>query len=408
MEQVHAQQTDSLDALDVSHPSIYRDDRWRPLFSRLRAEDPVHYCPTSRTGPYWAITRYEDIIRVDTDPISFSSSYTRGGVTLDDRTSSQSFMQMDAPVHTAKRKKVTPIVAPNNLAQMESLIRERAARVLDGLPRNEEFNWVDKVSIELTSMMLATLFDFPVEERRQLVHWSDVITADLEDPKSPIRTEEERRNVLADFYRSMVEIWKRRQEEPPRFDIISILAHDPEMQKASLQEVTSVLGLFLVGGNDTTRNSMSGGVWGFSQFPDEWAKLRADPKLLENAVAEIIRFQTPVIYERRTATRDVEVGGKKIAEGDRVAMWYISGNRDEDVFQDAERLRVDRPNARQHIAFGMGPHRCIGSRLAEMQLRVLWEEVLARDLKIEVLAPPTYAFSNLVRSPVELPVRIKG
>lgn len=398
----------AIETIDVSRPGIFRDDAWRPLFAKLRAEDPVHYCADSRSGPYWSITRYEDIVRVDTDPVSFSSHFSRGGVTLDDRKTSQSFMQMDPPDHTRKRKSVTGIVAPKSLGQMEILIRERAGRTLDALPRNEEFDWVENVSVELTSMMLATLFGHPVEDRRRLVRWSDIITADLEDPESPISTEEERQEVLKEFYMSMVDVWQRRQSEPPGFDIISILAHDPEMRNASLQEVTSVFGLFLVGGNDTTRNSMSGGVWGFAQNPDEWAKLKANPKLLGNAVSEIIRFQTPVIYERRTATRDVELGGKTIAEGDRVAMWYISGNRDESVFDEPDRLRIERPNARQHLSFGMGPHRCIGSRLAEMQLRVLWEEVLARGLEIEVLTPPTYAFSNLVRSPTRLPVRIKG
>jgi cytochrome P450 len=291
---------------------------------------------------------------------------------------------------------------------MEILIRERAGQVLDRLPRNEAFDWVNEVSIELTSMMLATLFGHPMEERRQLVRWSEVITADIDDPDSPIRTEGERQEVLKDFFMSMMAVWKRRQQEEPSFDIISMLAHDPAMRDAPLQEITSVFALFLVGGNDTTRNSMSGGVWGFSENPDEWRKLKANPKLVGNAVSEIIRFQTPVIYERRTATRDVEVGGKMIAAGDRVAMWYISGNRDESVFEAPDALRIERPNARQHLSFGMGPHRCIGSRLAEMQLRVLWEEVLSRGLEIEVLAPPTYAFSNLVRSPTRLPVRIKA
>lgn len=399
---------DGIAPINVSEPHLYRDDIWQPIFAKLRAEDPVHYVADSRSGPFWAVTKYEDIVRVDTDPKSFSSSYKLGGVTLDDRTTSQSFMQMDAPDHTVKRKAVTPIVAPKSLKQMEVLIRQRAANVLDDLPRNEEFNWVDDVSIELTSMMLATLFGHPLEERRQLVHWSEVLTADLEDPDSPISSEEERLAVMREFFMSMVGKWEKRKSEEPSHDIVSLLAHDPGMADASLEELTSTFGLFLVGGNDTTRNSMSGGVWGFAQSPDEWTKLTHNPKLLGNAVSEIIRFQTPVMYERRTATCDTEIGDKKIAKGDRVAMYYISGNQDESVFDEAEMLRIERSNARQHLSFGMGPHRCIGSRLAEMQLRVLWEEILARDLKIEVLEKPSYAFSNLVRSPVNLPVRIKG
>jgi len=398
---------EAADALDVSHPQIYRDDSWRPLFAQLRAEHPVYYCPRSRSGPYWSITRFADIVRVDTDPLSFSSSYLHGGVTIEDRVAA-SFMQMDPPVHTEKRKNVTAVVAPRSLAQMESLIRERAGRVLDALPRNEEFDWVQRVSIELTSMMLATLFAYPVEQRHKLVHWSDVLTADLDDPESPVRTEAERQAGLQDFYMTMMELWQQRQKEEQSYDIISLLAHDEGVRSASFDEICALFGLFLVGGNDTTRNSMSGGAWGFSEFPDEWRKLKANPGLAGNAAAEIIRYQTPVIYQRRTATCDVELGDQTIAAGDKVVMWYISGNRDESVFKDADRLQVDRPNARQHTAFGMGPHRCLGARLAEMQLRILWEEALIRDLDIEILGPPTYAFSNLVRSPLSLRARIKG
>jgi cytochrome P450 len=397
----------AVDPFDVGRPELYHQDAWRPVFEKMRVDAPVYYCESGRAGPYWAVTRYEDIVRIDTDPATFSSSHLLGGVTLEDR-SSVTFMQMDPPFHTAKRKSVTPIVAPKSLAQMEVLIRERAAKTLDALPRGEAFDFVDKVSIELTSMMLATLFGHPVEDRRSLVRWSDTITADLDDPASPIRTEQQRMEVMREFYLSMLAAWKKKREEQPTLDIISILAHDPAMRDAPVEEITSLFGLFLVGGNDTTRNSMSGGMWGFAQHPDEWRKLRADPKLLGNAVSEIIRYQTPVIYERRTATRDVELGGKTIAKGDRVGMWYLSGNRDESVFDDADALRIDRPNARQHLAFGMGPHRCVGSRLAEMQLRVLWEEVLVRDLDIEVLEKPSYAFSNLVRSPTRMMVRIRN
>lgn len=397
----------AIDPFDVGRPELYHQDAWRPVFEKMRVDAPVYYCESGRAGPYWAVTRYEDIVRIDTDPATFSSSHLLGGVTLEDR-SSVTFMQMDPPYHTAKRKSVTPIVAPKSLAQMEVLIRERAAKTLDALPRGEAFDFVDKVSIELTSMMLATLFGHPVEDRRSLVRWSDTITADLDDPASPIRTEQQRMEVMREFYLSMLAAWKKKREEQPTLDIISILAHDPAMREAPVEEITSLFGLFLVGGNDTTRNSMSGGMWGFAQHPDEWRKLRADPKLLGNAVSEIIRYQTPVIYERRAATRDVELGGKTIAKGDRVGMWYLSGNRDESVFDDADALRIDRPNARQHLAFGMGPHRCVGSRLAEMQLRVLWEEVLARDLDFEVLEKPSYAFSNLVLSPTRMMVRIRN
>jgi cytochrome P450 len=392
--------------IDLSHPRIFQEDSWRPLFAKVRREDPVYFCPTARDGPLWSITRYADIVRVDTDPQAFSSSYRHGGVSLAD-SNAKSFIAQDAPSHTVQRKAVAPVVAPKNLLRLEAQIRERCAKVLDKLPRNEEFDWVDQVSVELTSLMLTTLFDHPVEDARRLVYWSNVITADLDDPNGPVRTEQERQTVMREFYLSMTDTWRRRQNEEPRFDAISIMAHDPSMREAPLDEVTGTFGLLLVGGNDTTRNTMSGAIWGFHQQPGEWRKLKANPNLMNNAVAELIRFQSPVMYERRTAMRDAEVGGKIIPAGAKVAMWYISGNRDESVFDRADDLWIDRPNARQHIAFGNGPHRCLGSRLAEMQLRILLEEMIVRDMEVEVLAAPRYAFSNLVRSPLQLPVRIK-
>ncbi len=402
----HTNMRSAIPSIDVSRPELYRDDAWRPLFARLRAEDPVHYCEDSRFGPYWSISRYEDIYAIDADPGRFSSSYQRGGVTLDDNPN-PTMITMDAPEHTAKRKAVTPVVAPKNLLRFEALIRDRVRSVLDNLPLDEEFNWVERVSIELTSMMLATLFGHDIEDRHRLVNWSDVIAADLDDPDTPIRTEEQRMVVVGEFHAMVNEAVARARLEEPRFDVVSLLAHSDVFADASPLEMTTTFSVLLVGGNDTTRNTMSGSIWGFSQSPEQFRLLRERPNLVGNAVAEMIRFQTPVITMRRTATEDIELHGRKIREGEKVMMWYISGNRDESVFEDPDRLRVDRENARQHIAFGMGPHRCLGSRLAELQLRILWEEIVARDVAFDVLAPPTYAYSAFVRTITAMPVRMR-
>jgi cytochrome P450 len=288
---------------------------------------------------------------------------------------------------------------------MESLIRERTAKVLDGLPRGETFNWVDKVSIELTTLMLATLFDFPLEDRRMLTRWSDVATASkLVDPNAP--TPEERLEELRGMLGYFTRLWNERVNAEPRHDLVSMLAHNPATRNMTPAEYMGNLVLLIVGGNDTTRNSMTGGLLALSQNPGEWKKLRENPALVPNMVSEIIRWQTPLAHMRRTAVQDVELGGKAIKKGDKVVMWYLSGNRDDTAIANPDEFIIDRPQARQHLSFGFGIHRCVGNRLAEMQLRILWEEILARGLNIEVLGPPTRVRSTFVRGYSALPVRI--
>jgi cytochrome P450 len=398
-----------LAAIDVSDPLIYYNDTWYPYFERLRREDPVHWTPDSPYGPYWAVTKYRDMVKVEVNHKVFSSSDDVGGIRIEDPPKGlerPNFIRMDPPEHDEQRLVVSPTVAPANLAKMEAMIRERTRRVLDGLPRNEEFNWVDRVSIELTSMMLATLFDYPLDERRALIRWSEIAICDINAPEAPVRSEEERFAELVKFTEHMNELWEERAKRPPNFDIISILAHSERMNRMSLRERMGILILFLVGGNDTTRNSMSGGVWGLSRFPEELAKVRADRGLVPGLVPEIIRWQTPVIHMRRTALEDAEIGGKPIKKGDKVVIWYISGNRDEEAIADPNRLIADRKRPREHVAFGFGIHRCLGNRLAELQLRILWEEILDRDLEIEVVGKPVYAYSNFLRSIRALPVRL--
>ena len=398
-----------LDSFDVSNPALYEHAAWGPYFARLRREDPVHFCPESRFGPYWSVTRYRDIMAAEVDHGTWSNA--TGGIQIIDQPEGMqrpSFIRMDPPKHDDQRKVVQPIVAPANLANMEGLIRERTRRVLDGLPRNEEFDWVEHVSVELTTLMLATLFDFPFEERRKLTYWSDVAICDVESPESPVRTEEARFEVLKEMAAAMGALFEERRAMPPRFDLLSMLAHGESTRDMPLREFMGNLALLIVGGNDTTRNSMSGGLLALSQNPGEWDKLRADPSLVPGMVSETIRWVTPVIHMRRTALRDTEFGGRRIREGDKLVMWYVSGNRDEEAIEQPERFWIDRPRVRQHLSFGFGVHRCVGNRLAELQLRVLWEEVLARFPAIEVLGSPKRLYSNVIHGIRSLPVRIPG
>ncbi len=389
------------------------DTLW-PWFERLRAEDPVHYTAKSEYGPYWSITRYVDIVACESDVERFSSSSKHGGVTMfvppegtdpaqfsEDRAN---FIALDPPRHDTQRKAVAPLFSTPSLAALEPLIRERAAKILDELPIGEEFDFVDKVAVELTSQMLATLFDFPFEQRRILPRFSDLLLS------GPPVTEEETQRRQAEMFATLslfVPLWNERRGAGRRDDLISLLANDPATDGGDNPEryMGNII-LLIIAGSDTTRHSITGGLLALNQHPAEYAKLRANPALLESAVPEIIRWQSPVAYMRRTALSDVEIGAKTIRKGEKIAMWYVSGNRDETVIERANQFIVDRARPRQHAAFGFGIHRCLGQRLAEMQLRVVWEEMLRRFPVIEVTGEPTRLNSNFVKGYTHLPVRI--
>lgn len=401
-----------LNKMDPVHPALFANDTLWPHFERLRKEDPVHYTEDSMVGPYWSVTKYADIMYVDTHHELFSSKATLGGITLggipdrDDEFSLPMFIMEDPPKHDAQRMVVTPMFLPKQLVDLEPLIRERAAEILDALPIGEEFNWVRLVSVELTAQMLATLFDIPQEDRMKLILWSDT-SQNMGDPEY-FDTPEQGFQILFECLAYFQQLYEKRKTEPRKFDLISMLAHDESTNNMSPQELLGNILLLIVGGNDTTRNSISGGVLALSQNPSEYQKLLQDPGLIPKMVPEMIRWQSPVAHMARTALQDTELGGKKIKKGDRLCMWYISGNRDEDSIDNADKFIIDRDNPRQHTAFGYGVHRCVGNRLAEMQLRVIWEEITKRFSKIEVTGEPKYLKSSFIHGITDLPVTLKA
>jgi cytochrome P450 len=383
-----------LETLDPARAELFQAGVAAPWFERLRREDPVHFTPESRFGPYWSITKFNDIMAVDTNHEAFSSE---GGITIGTQVGEEGplpmFIAMDPPKHDVQRRTVTPAVSPMNLKLLEPLIRERAIGILESLPIGVAFDWVDKVSMELTAMTLATLFDMPQEDRRKLTYWSDVVTA--VPGAGLIDTLEQKMAIFVEYHAYFTDLWNQRVNAPPGNDLVSMLAHGADTRDMSPREYFGNIVLLTVGGNDTTRNTITGSILAMSQNPGQYDKLQANPALLSSMVSETIRWQTPLAHMRRIATRDVEIGGKTIRKGDKVVMWYVSGNRDDTVIDDPDSYIIDRARPRQHLSFGFGIHRCVGNRLAELQLTIVWEEILKRFPAIEVVAPPTRVYSTM-------------
>ena len=382
--------------INPAQPKLFQDNVMWPYFDRLRQEDPIHYTAEHEFGPYWSITKYNDIMAVDTNHQVFSSE---GGITIANQGGDQGplpmFIAMDPPKHDVQRKTVSPAVSPTNLATLEPLIRERAATILDSLPIGVEFDWVDKVSMELTAMTLATLFDMPQEDRRKLTYWSDVVTA--APGQGLIDTIEQKMDIFVQYHAYFTELWNQRVNAPPTGDLISMLAHGEATRNMAPREYFGNIVLLTVGGNDTTRNTITGSILALNQNPDQYKKLRENPGLIPSMVSETIRWQTPLAHMRRMALSDYEIGGKQIKKGDKVVMWYVSGNRDDEVIDNPNAYLIDRERPRQHLSFGFGIHRCVGNRLAELQLRVIWEEIMKRFPDIQVVGEPKRVYSSFVK-----------
>jgi cytochrome P450 len=408
---IRERSTSAIPPIDVTDTSLFVQDKWHAPFRTLRAEAPLQYVPESKFGPYWSVSTYRHIVEIEGKPEIFSSSWEKGGITLSmlpnmERPGEKrlpQFISMDPPRHTGQRRTVAPAFGPSEVAAMKAEAQARTGALLDSLPIGEPFDWVEKVSIELTTGMLAKIFDFPWDQRHNLTKWSDV-GGDVDAVMEPGGWDRFHSH-MDDMANAFGALWQERLANPGK-DLVSVMLQSDAMKDMDPIEFIGNLILLIVGGNDTTRNSMSAYAWGLSQFPDERAKLEANPALIPNAVQEIIRWQTPLSYMRRTVTQDTEVDGVLMKKDDMVVMWYLSANRDESVFADADRIIVDRDNARRHLSFGYGIHRCVGARIAELQLVTLFEEMAKRRLRANPVGEPTRVPASFVHGYKHLMVEL--
>jgi len=374
---------------DMGDPALYHEDRWQPIFAEMRAKAPLNWIEGTPNGNMWNVTTLKNIQHIEALPLVFSSDMNNGGFVISDpygddavQTHGRNFLGMDPPEHTPRRRSIAPAFTPAEMLRLTSLVRERTAEVLEGLPVGEQFDWHERVSVVLTTAMLATIFDFPWDYRHYLPFWSDWMSDGrlADDPE----LSKMRLDAMMEMADCFLKLWDQRRNMPEAPDLLSRMIHSEAMGNQDPMEFMSNMAVLIVGGNDTTRNTMTGIVEALDKFPEERAKLDADPSLAANAVQECIRYVTPVAHMRRTAMQDYELDGQLIRKGQKLILWYISANRDESVFKDADRLIVDRENARRHVSFGYGVHRCVGARLAELQLRVLIEEMVARGIRPRV------------------------
>ncbi len=373
-----------LSHIDLSDHRIPNSGYQLDYYKRIRSEDPVHFIEDSKFGPYWSITTYKDLQEVENHPEIYSSDWENGGCLILDGMK-LGFMAMDDPKHAQQRMTLMPLMVPSNLHRMGEAVRERTRDILENLPRGKAIDWVEEVSLPLTTRMLALLLDFPFDEEKILPVWTEWST-DVDAGAHPIMGRR-RREILEDMGIRLRKILEAKKAQEPVGDVLSILAHSEHMSDLSQEDFQGLMSLIVVGGNDTTRNSMTALVQCMEMFSSEFDKVRENPKLIPAAVQETIRWWSPVAHQRRTVVKDTVLDGKQLKKGDKVVLWFKSGNHDDGMFPNPEEFNITRDNVRRHIAFGFGIHRCFGARLGELQVVILLEEILKLGLKIKMAEP---------------------
>ena len=400
--------------VDLGNPDLYVSGVPHEVFTWLRREDPVHWNPVTNGRSFWSITKYDDIVAISKNPEVFSSAREHGGHRIYDENivgtagmgaeeTDAPFISMDPPEHNRYRRMISPGFGPSRLKALEGQIHDRVCNILDRLGARKECEFVTEVAAELPIQVLAELLGIPQADRLKLFDWSNSMIAE-DDPELRKGPEETAADV-----RAMIEysgrLWEERVANPGP-DLISMLIHpDADGEVMSKERYLGTFILLVAAGNETTRNSISGGLSTLARFPEQRQRLADNPSLYGTAAAEIIRYVSPIMHMRRTAIADSVVRGKTIRRGDKVIMWYVSANRDEQIFTDPFGFDLTRAEATQ-LGFGVGQHFCLGARLAELQLRIFFTEFLRRYPNAEPSGPIRRMRSNFVAGIKEMPVRL--
>jgi linalool 8-monooxygenase len=399
---------------DLKDPDLYQARAPHDVFARLRREAPVYWNPEADGPGFWALTRHADIVQVSRQPELFSSAHENGGhrifnenevglASAGDAAIGVPFISRDPPSHGEYRKFVLPALTPNRLEGIEARISQRCAALLDRIPLGETVDIVPLLSAPLPLLTLADLLGVSFDLEPKLFEWTNAFVGE-DDPdfrKSP----EALAATLGEFFAFTQDLFENRRAQPG-LDVATLLANATiDGEPIPFKEFVANLILVLVGGNETTRNSLSHTIAAFAAAPAQWDWVRDDPDRLKTAVREMVRYASPVMHMRRTATADTEIGDQKIARGDKVVLWYIAGNRDEAVFEDPDRFDVARSIV-PHVGFGTGQHVCVGWRLAELQLRVAFQQLAARVKRFDVVAEPRRFRSNFINGLKNLDVKL--
>jgi cytochrome P450 len=410
---------DTLGEIDLANPDSYVDAIPFDWFDHLRHDHPVMWHPESPPNRgFWAVTRYEDLTAVHMDWETFSSEI--GAVAIEELDAEQleirkSMLETDPPRHTELRKICSKRFSARGVGKYEDWIRDVARGVLDHALANEEFDFVGEISRELPIRFLCSIFTVPQEDAPRLISWGDQMIAN-QDPEisaavpDMVDTEEYRflpfRSPIALTVFEYADRQRDMRVAEPADDVIQALVLAQQEDRLNEREFHNYFSLLMIAGNETTRHTISSGMLALMEHPDQLRLLQDEPERIPVAVEEILRWATPVLHFRRTATRDVELGGQTIKAGDKVVTWYVSANRDEDMFPDPYRFDVTRqPN--DHVTFGPGgPHFCLGAHLARLETKVLFQELLPRLRSIELTGPVRRIRSNFVNGIKSMPVKI--